>query len=125
MGPINLHVQRLLARYANATVKELNGSGTLISLPPIDLPAGWNKPQTAVHFLAPAGYPYAQPDCFWADDDLRLASGAPPQNTGQNPLPGLDKPTLWFSWHTDQWNASRDDLLTWVAAIKNRLAQAV
>lgn len=125
MGPIDIHVQRLLARYTNATVSEVDGSGTLISLPPVDLPPGWNKPQTAVHFFAPPGYPYAKPDCFWADDDLRLASGSAPQNTGANPMPGLNKAALWFSWHTDHWNASRDDLLTWIATIKHRFAKAV
>lgn len=125
MGPIDIHIQRLLARYTNATVREVNGSGTMISLSPVDLPPGWNKTQTAVHFFAPPGYPYAKPDCFWADDDLRLASGGTPQNTRANSMPGLGKDALWFSWHTDHWNASRDDLLTWIATIKHRFAQAV
>jgi hypothetical protein len=126
MGPIDIHVQRLLARYASARVLEVNGTGTMISLPPVDLPAGWNKTATEVHFFAPQGYPYAKPDCFWADEDLRLATGAMPQNANTGtPMTGLGKGALWFSWHTDHWNAGRDDLLTWIAAIKNRFAQAV
>ena len=126
MGPLDIHVERLKARYEAAVVREVNGSGTLISLPAVPLQAGWNKQATELHFLAPQGYPYAKPDCFWADEDLRLASGAMPQaaNCG-NPMPGLGKQALWFSWHTDHWNAGRDDLLTWVASIKERLARVV
>lgn len=124
MGPIDIHVQRLLRRYTNATAREVGSPGTLISLPQVALPAGWNKSQTAIHFFAPPGYPYAQPDCFWADQDLRLQSGIPPQNTGQNPQPGVEN-ALWFSWHVASWNASRDDLLSWIASINHRLAQAV
>jgi hypothetical protein len=126
MGPIDLHVQRLLARVPEATAREVQHHGTLISIPAITLVAGWNKPATDVHFFAPQGYPYAKPDCFWADHDLRLASGALPQNTNQaNPMPGLAQAVLWFSWHVDQWNASRDDLLTWLASIRARLAKVV
>jgi Prokaryotic E2 family E len=124
MGPIDLHVQRLLARVPEATAREVQGHGTLISIPGIALVAGWNKPVTHVHFLAPQGYPFAKPDCFWADQDLRLASGALPQNTQQgNPMPGLPQAGRWFSWHVDQWNASRDDLLSWLASIRARLAK--
>jgi hypothetical protein len=126
MGPLDLHVQRLLTRVPQATARNVGEHGTLISIPAVALAAGWNKPITEVHFFAPQGYPFAKPDCFWADADLRLASGALPQNANQaNPMPGLAKAALWFSWHTDSWNASRDDLLTWFASIRDRLARVV
>ena len=90
------------------------------------MPAGWNKPQTAVHLMAPQGYPFAQPDCFWAEQDLRLSSGAFPQNANlTNPIPHLGQPMLWFSWHLQTWNATRDDLMTWLTVIRQRLAQPV
>jgi hypothetical protein len=126
MGPLDLHVQRLVERVPHATAQEVHGHGTLISIPAVALAAGWNKPATEVHFFAPQGYPFAKPDCFWTDIDLRLASGALPQATNQgNPIPGLGKTALWFSWHVDPWNASRDDLLTWLASIRARLAKVV
>lgn len=125
MGPVDVHVQRLRARYGSAEVRAVNGSGTLISVPAISLSAGWNKSSTSIHFLAPAGYPYSKPDCFWADADLRLASGALPQSANVQAVPGLGTPALWFSWHTDHWNAGRDDLLTWIASIKERLGRGV
>jgi len=30
---------------------------------------------------------------------------------------------LWFSWHTQQWNANRDDMLSWLASIRERLSR--
>lgn len=125
MCPLDVHVERLRARYANARVLAVNGSGSLISLPDVSLVGGWSKAATEVHFFAPEGYPYAKPDCFWADEDLRLANGAMPQATNLNAPAGLGRTGLWFSWHTDHWNAGRDDLLTWVASIKDRLGRAV
>jgi len=125
MGPFDLHLERLRARYAHAQALAVTGTGNLISLPAMGLVAGWSKPSTEVHFFAPEGYPYAKPDCFWADEDLRLANGAMPQSTNLTAPAGLGKGGLWFSWHTEHWNVARDDLLTWVAAIKTRLGQAV
>ncbi len=124
MGPLQIHIERLLRRRPDAEVREIGGNGTMVSLPSFPLPQGWNKASTAIHFFAPQGYPFAKPDCFWADDDLRLATGAVPQNANcGNPMAGLGKPALWFSWHTEHWNASRDDLLTWIASIKDRLSR--
>jgi len=126
MGPLEVHIQRLVGRYPNAQAHEIPNAGTLVTLPTLIVPTGWNKQTTSVHFFAPVGYPFAKPDCFWADEDLRLASGALPQaaNLG-TPMQGLGKPALWFSWHMEQWNANRDSLLTWLASINERLTRAV
>jgi Prokaryotic E2 family E len=97
--------------------------GHVITLPQFGLPAGWNKSTCRVCFVAPQGYPYAKPDCFWTDHDLRLASQpGVPRNTGTNGATPELAAMLWFSWHTDQWNANRDDLLSWVASIRRRLS---
>ena len=126
MGPFEIHFARLLQRWPGARVQPVENVGTLVSLAGMPLPQGWNKQTTDIHFFAPTGYPYAKPDCFWADEDLRLATGALPQNANNgNPMTGLGKNALWFSWHTEHWNASRDDLLTWVASIKDRLSRLV
>jgi hypothetical protein len=126
MGPLDIHLDRLKARFNDAEVKPLQGNGTFITVPSVPLPPGWNKQTTAVHFFAPEGYPFAQPDCFWADDDLRLESGALPQASNvTNPPPGIPLSGLWFSWHLLKWNAGRDDLLSWLACIKDRFARAV
>ncbi|MBX9794411.1 MAG: hypothetical protein K2Y02_08960 [Burkholderiaceae bacterium] len=126
MGPVDIHLDRLRAREPDLQVQELPDGSRVISIPHVALPAGWNKPQTAVHLVAPQGYPFAQPDCFWAEQDLRLSSGAFPQNANlTNPIPHLGQPMLWFSWHLQTWNATRDDLTTWLTVIRQRLAQPV
>jgi hypothetical protein len=124
MGPIDAHIERLKERWPEATAVETPGLGTIIRIPSVQLQAGWSKPSTRVLFLAPQGYPFANPDCFWTDPDLRLANGQVPQNTQLNPMPGVTEPLLWFSWHLQRpWNPNRDDLLTWLAVIRQRLAR--
>lgn len=125
MGALELHLQRLVERVPAASSTPLAGVGTLITVPALALPAGWNKAVSAIYFVAPNGYPYAKLDCFWADHDLRLASGQIPKAANlTTPIPVLNQPALWFSWHTDHWNAARDDLASWVASIRERLAKA-
>lgn len=114
-------IEILRSQYPDVSVRHLPSGAALIVLPHMPLPSGWSKQATNVSFLAPVGYPHAKPDCFWADADLRLASGAPPANTGGNPIPEINEHGhLWFSWHTAQWNPNRDSLLTYVNVIKNR-----
>jgi hypothetical protein len=126
MGPVDIHLERLREREPEMKVQQLPDGSRVISIPQVNLPAGWNKQQTAVHLIAPQGYPFAQPDCFWADQDLRLSTGAVPQNAAlTNPVPGLGLPSLWFSWHLQSWNAARDDLMTWLTVVRQRLAQPV
>lgn len=120
------HLQRLEERIPGAHWIEMHGHGRLVVLPSVPLCEGWTKTATEVQFFVPQGYPYAKPDCFWTDGDLRLSSrpSALPQNTQfNNPgFPQLNS-KLWFSWHLLHWDPSRDDLLTWVASIRDRLSR--
>jgi hypothetical protein len=127
MGPIDGHFERLNQRYPGALMSPLPGTGWIIRVPEVGLPTGWSKPRTRVLFIAPQGYPFANPDCFWTDPDLRLANNGSPQNAnGANPMPGVSEPLFWFSWHLQQpWNPSRDDLLTWMGVINQRFARPV
>jgi hypothetical protein len=86
------------------------------------LPGGWNSESTLVRFVLPLPYPAAQPDCFYAASDLRLADGAMPANSGIQQLDGV--PLLWFSWHLAAWNPQQDDLFTYVRFIESRLHDA-
>ena len=105
----------------------LPGTGWIVRVPGVSLPDGWSKRSTEVLFIAPQGYPFANPDCFWTDSDLRLANSGIPQSANANtPMPGANEPLFWFSWHLQQpWNASRDDFLTWMAVVKQRFARPV
>jgi hypothetical protein len=99
-----------------------NGT-TVIELYDFVLPPGWNPPRTSVYFLVPAGYPVARPDTFWTDRGLVSPSGGPPANTGNNQPPGIKPNLLWFSWHPAAWNPNRDNLVNYVAMIRQRFEE--
>lgn len=116
-----LEFEAVAEKHEGATIQDMGGGAFVVSVPSMPLPDGWNKKSTAIHFVVPAGYPYAQPDCFHADLDLRLADGRQPTNTGQQPIPMIGA-TLWFSWHLTRWKPGRDNLSTWLSVIANRFA---
>lgn len=122
MSAVELQLDQLRRRYPDATATPLASGATLITVPNVRLPAGWSKTQTDIRFIAPAGYPFAALDCFWADGDLRLDGGANPGSSGTNPIPDVGGEWLWFSWHlTGGWNANRDNFVTWMNSVKDRL----
>ena len=98
----------------------------LIEVPNYKLRAGWNRDMVTVIFLAPPGYPAAQPDCFWVEPGpMRLSNGATPQGSNDtNPIPGIGPRGTWFSWHLQQWDPNRDSLLRYLNVIKQRLYPA-
>lgn len=124
MGAIEDQFERLKDQFPGAELRRLPSGACLITVPYPNLPPGWSKTATNIYFVAPAGYPFAKPDCFWADPDLRLA-GPPlkmPQASNMTPLPEVQPPTplLWFSWHVAQWFPNKDSLLTYFRVILNR-----
>lgn len=112
----------LAACHPGAELRE-TADGTYVVQVPLELPAGWSCEQTEVAFVVPHAYPSAQPDCFFADEGLRLAGGAMPANSGFQPLDGQSR--LWFSWHLQQpWNPSSHTLLTYIRFITKRFNRA-
>jgi len=117
-----------------ATADPISNGGQVIRIPGFQLPDGWQVPNSpnrhvTVVFLAPPGYPAAQPDCFWVEPvGIRLNGGGTPQNSNDsNPIPGLTTPPphgTWFSWHVQQWNPNTDSLVTYFKVIKTRLFPA-
>jgi hypothetical protein len=104
--------------------KDLPDGSTFVTLRDFPLPDGWNAKATSVHFLIPVGYPYARPDSFWTDRDLRTAAKDLPENTAVQ-KPWDDSPEmLWFSWHPTYWDIQRDSLRTFVRVIGSRLKRA-
>lgn len=114
-------------RFRAVEPRRLPSGTTLVTVPLVPLPSGWSAATTSVRFLVPASYPFAALDCFWADDGLRLASGAVPQNAAAaNVIPETDEAGLWFSWHlTSPWDANRDTVSSWMNTILDRLRQPV
>lgn len=121
MKPLSDQFASLCAASPGACM-QANAGLNLVTLPNMPLPSGWSKGTANVKFVVPNGYPYAPPDCFWTDSDLRLSNGAMPQNCQVgNVMPGQPDPnTLWFSWHVSSWNAATCNLITYVAVIRRR-----
>jgi hypothetical protein len=118
------HFQSLAEAYPGSNYVPRPDGSRRIQVPGLRLPAtGWNMLGTTVYFLISSSYPMAQPDCFWTDPHLRLASGAIPQNTSVNNTHGGPENLLWFSWHASRWDPNRDNLLTYVKVISRRLQE--
>lgn len=124
MSVLQIHLPRLQDKYPAAAIQPLPNGTTLVVIPGVVLPSGWNRPSTTVYFLTPVGYPIAQPDCFWTDSDLRLANGVAPKNSGVQQISGSNQQALWFSWHPNGWNPNKDDLRTYLKIILDRLKRA-
>jgi len=127
MTPIEQQTQDLTARYPGTSVTLLPTGGHLVEIANFKMPAGWNREIATILFLAPPGYPAAQPDCFWVEPgQVRLQNGATPQNTNDtNLIPGVvGQRGTWFSWHVQSWDPNRDTLLRYVNVIMQRLKPA-
>ncbi|HLN27329.1 MAG TPA: E2/UBC family protein [Gemmataceae bacterium] len=125
MTPLQDQFESLKREFPSATLQSLPSGAVVIAIPDFALPQGWSHPTTTVRFVAPVGYPFAKPDCFWTSPDLRLATGGVPQAANHTtPIPEFNGlPLLWFSWHTGQWNANRDSFLTYAHVIERRFKQ--
>lgn len=109
------------------TMTSMPNGGALLKIHGVPI-TGWNRPAADVLFVAPPGYPSAQPDCFWVEPSgFRLENGATPQASNDgNPIPGDSQPrsTTWFSWHLQRWNPNQDSLVGYFHTIMDRLRPA-
>ena len=85
------------------------------------LPAGYNRQCTRLLLKIPLSYPNGNPDMFWVDPDLHLASGASQANSNIENV--LGEPWLRFSWHPQGWNPVMDNLNTFLEFVNRRLIQ--
>lgn len=111
---------RLRKHYSNATMSVLPDGPVLIRLGPVAVPPGWSLATVRVAFVLPTGYPAAQPDCFYVEENLTLADARIPQNSGRQSLDGRD--WTWFSWHLHSWRPGRDDLFTYARFVELRMS---
>lgn len=120
---IEKHFERLQARFPGANVMELPSGAVLVTIPDLEVPPGWSIGTATVRFIAPVGYPNAQPDCFWISPTPQLNGNAVPKNARPQQIPETSDSWFWFSWHLQpgQWKANRDDLLTYLRVIISRL----
>ena len=116
------HIARFQKRYSAAEITQLPSGAALITVPDSTIPPGWNINVATIRFIAPVGYPSAQPDCFWVQPEMRLDDGTVPKNAGPGQIPETTETWFWFSWHLEsgQWNPNRDDLLTYFSVLMSR-----
>jgi len=124
MTPIESQLEALKQAHPKASADLLRTGAYLIAIPDFRMPIGWNREIVTILFVAPPGYPAAQPDCFWVEPvGVRLANGATPQSTNDsNPIPDVGQRGTWFSWHLQHWNPNHDSLLTYLNVIKRRFS---
>lgn len=122
LGPVDLQMEALRTVIPGASSAMLADHTVLITLPDFPLPTGWSQAATTVWFVAPVGYPGARPDCFWTLAELCLEDGRQPQNSNVQPAPWAST-TRWFSWHLQVWNPAKDNLVTFLRVIQDRLRQ--
>jgi hypothetical protein len=114
----------LREHFPSCRERELPSGARLIEIPDYKLVPGWSQATVTILFVAPVGFPGAQPDCFWVTSILRVAGGGTPQATNDsNAIPEVGQVGTWFSWHVQDWNANRSSLLTYMRVIEVRLAQ--
>lgn len=118
---IGTQIERASTDFADIGAFPLPDGSTIVTVD-LDLGSGWSRPRVTARFVLPVPYPSAQPDCFYTDADLRLATGAMPMNTGLQPLNG--EQLLWFSWHVASWQPARDNVTTYIRFIEGRLRDA-
>lgn len=121
-------IELVKARYGNGAI-ETGPQLEWVQIRGWKLPAGWNKTETTVMVLVPPGHPVTPPDNFYADNDLRLASGNPPSNASPDQEVG-GKRWLLFSYHVEagDWKAHSDplrghNLLTFLEGIARRFQE--
>jgi len=120
LTPLQQQFAILNGAFPEARLRELPSGAAIIEIPNYQLPAGWSQSIITLRFLAPVGYPFGKPDCFWADPGLRLAGGGMPNASGMQAIPETPEQLLWFSWHVTQWNPNRDSLMTYERVIRDR-----
>jgi len=123
MDLVDQQIGELRATFGEVTLTRRNDGTATIEIQKFLLPDGWSARETGIIFIVPVGYPVARPDCFWANADLRLASGQAPANATPNTNHGGPDQRLWFSWHPSSWNPNADSLLTFANVIRRRFQE--
>ena len=80
----------------------------------------WDSDKTDLLVIAHPTYPNAKMDMFWVNPSISLKSGKAVQaaDTTESKL-GIN--WLRFSWHVQTWNPGKDNLMTYLDVVNDRL----
>lgn len=127
---VERQMERLRTTYPQAHIQEGAHGASLIVVPAVRLPVGYNLDTCTLLFTvrAPSGFVEAAPENFWVDSSqLALADGRKPawSNT-LNKIQGFPawRDVTWFKWHLQAWSPYDCTLLNVVRAILLSLAAA-
>jgi hypothetical protein len=109
-------------RFPEARLDPSPDGQRVLVVPGVPVANGWNVPFVTMRVMVPMGYPHAHPDCFYADPQLTLASGAAPTNSSIQAINSGQY--RWFSWHLGNWDVNRDSLDQYVRFCERRLKDA-
>ena len=80
----------------------------------------WDRNKTDLLIITHSTYPNAKMDMFWVNPPISLKSGKKAQatDTTEDKL-GIN--WLRFSWHVQSWNPGKDNLITYLDVVNDRL----
>ena len=117
---LQAHVDAL--RKEGRTVETIPGDeiGVIIKAYPVPT-AIWNQSSADLLIKAHPTYPNARIDMFWLDPPISLRRGVPANAATMETQFGRQ----WqrFSWHVASWDPARDNLLTYLTVVDDRLGR--
>ncbi|HZN72704.1 MAG TPA: E2/UBC family protein [Micromonosporaceae bacterium] len=122
MDPLTRQLADVQKRYPGARFVTASDGQRLLLVPGVSLASGWNCQEATISILVPAGYPHVNPDCFYTDAGLRLASSAEPSNSCLQAVFGGHY--RWFSWHVSGWDPATGTLDRYIRFCEARLREA-
>jgi len=91
------------------------------------LPSGYDRPSTDLLLRLPAGFPDAQPDMFWCDPPIRIASSAIFPQAADLMESYLGRTWQRFSRHLNvgAWTPGTDNLGTYMSLVGAELQRSL
>jgi hypothetical protein len=121
MDPLSDQLEALRRRFSGAALEAMPDGARVLVVRGVGLGEGWSATETTLRVLVPVGFPQVNPDCFYSDGALTLASGAEPQNSQLQAVFGASY--RWFSWHPASWDPATGELGTYVRFCERRLRE--
>jgi hypothetical protein len=106
------------------TAKRVGGDVHVI-IEGFSFPAAYTPQRSNLLIILPAGYPNANLDMFRTLPDVKLASGAWPQNADNREVHAGVSWQRWSRHFTSAWRQGIDNLRTFVASIRHELDKGI
>lgn len=85
-------VERLRTRWPQAHLVKHSSGHTLVTVPSVLLPSGYDQTICTVLFIAPPGFPSTVPEHFWTDIDIDLTQTRTTNGLGTKIWPPTKEP---------------------------------